>query len=291
VATAADRRRAATIGRCRSNGPLAVVDGHWLRATEAMGPVHPVDEQRFPRIERLLREFFREYIAGQADGWGDYGFLDYGCGPHNYGKPRADVRTDMPKLQRRYSNHEYNYRTTVWLQYARSGDRNVYDYAMAMNRHITDFKFSWFDSPRRTRGTMLGGKGSEENTFYWAGEEHAKDPSGMLSGHQGKDLENLLYQFYLTGDRHALDAVNNFGEVYLAKWDPTVLPNVGATSNNHMPLGFGAILYRHTWDERFRDKAAAARDRVIDLNTTTGLVDGAYYGAVEKLKTPLWASV
>lgn len=291
VVAATGRQRAAQLGGSRSQPPLAVVDGTWLRKTEALGAVPPVDEKRFPRIEHFLREFFREYVAGQADGWGDYGFLDYGCGPHNYGKSRADVQQDFPKLDRRYANHEYNYRTSVWLQYARTGDRAVFDYATAMNRHIADFKFSWFDSPRRMRGAMLGGKGSEENTFYWAGEEHAKDPSGMLSGHQGKDLENLLFQFYLTGDRHALDAVNNFAEVYLAKWDPTVLPNVGATSNSHMPLGFGAILYRHTWDDRFRVKAALARERVIDINTTTGLVDGAYYGAVEKWNTRLWATV
>jgi hypothetical protein len=291
VATPAGRQRAAELGRSRSTPPLAVVDGRWLRSTEALGAVPAVDERRFPRIEHFLREFFREYVAGQADGWGDYGFLDYGCGPHNYGNPRADVRKDFPKLQRRYANHEYNYRTSVWMHYARTGDRAVFDYAAALNRHIADFKFSWFDSPNRTRGAMLGGKGSEENPFYWAGDDHAKDPSGMLGGHQGKDLENLLFQFYLTGDRHALDAVNHFGEVYLAKWDPTVLPNVGASSNNHMPLGFGAILYRHTWDERFREKAAQARARVIDVNTTTGLVDGAYYGAIEKWNTRLWATV
>jgi hypothetical protein len=291
VATSTGRAVAAAIGRSRSNGPLAVVDGRRLRATEALGPVPHVDEQRFPRIEHFLREFFREYAAGQVEGWGDYGFLDYGAGPHNYGKPRADVRTDKPKLQRRYANHEYNYRTSVWLHYARTGDRAVFDYATAMNRHIADFKFSWFDGPRRTRGAMLGGKASEENPWYWAGEEHAQDPSGMLGGHQGKDLENLLFQYYLTGDRHALDAVNNFGEVYLAKWDPTVLPNVGATSNNHMPLAFGAILFRHTWDERYRQKCALARDRVINVDTTTGLVDGAYYGAIEKWNTRLWATV
>jgi hypothetical protein len=291
VADAAGRARAAALGAARSSPPLAVIDGRRLQASGALGPVPPVDEKRFPRIEHFLREFFREYAAGQVDGWGDYGFLDYGCGPHNFGKSRADVRKDFPKLQRRYSNHEYNYRTSIWLQYARTGDRSVFDYATAMNRHIADFKFSWFDSPRRAPGAMLGGNGSEENTFYWAGDDHAKDPSGMLAGHQGKDLENLLFQFYLTGDRHALDAVNQFGEVYLAKWDPTVLPNVGATSNSHMPLGFGAILFRHTWDDRFRAKAAAARERVLDVDTTTGLVDGAYYGAIEKWNTRMWATV
>lgn len=269
--------------------PLTVQDPQWLFTTDAVGPLSPSDPAANPQQEKYIETYVREFLAGVADRW-DNGFLDYGSGPHTYllgvagGDPRDPA--SLPRPFYRYSHMDYGFRTVIWWLYARSGSRLYYDYATALNRHINDFHFSRWETRDKPFGAMISGGYSEEYPFYWAGSA-GRERWGGLSGHQGVELNNHLYHWYLTGDRSALDGVRAFGEVFARLCDPTVLPNVGSTSDEAVPLLFAAELYRATWDPRFGRLLADCRERLLDLRTTNGLANRDYCGNYAKVSTHL----
>lgn len=281
-------QRAETLGETAAMPPWVCQDPSWLQQTLAMGPIQAYDPKQFPRAEAFLRQFFRQCLLGQSERFGDYGFLDYGAGPHSYTSAgmQKDTGDDWPRLNYRYSDMDYGMRTSIWLAYARSGERDYRSYAEALNRHLYDFKFSHLKTPGRPFGAELNGFGSEDNMLYWTGKAFRVPGSG---GHQGFDVENHLYQYYLTGDRMARDVALNFGEYLKVAYDPSVLPNIGATSSNYRPYGCAAILYGQTWDPAYVKLVQESRQRLVDLRTITGLVNQEYYGVFYKQEARGWA--
>ncbi|MCC7518874.1 MAG: hypothetical protein IT578_06780 [Verrucomicrobiae bacterium] len=267
--------------------PLAVQDPAWLTETDAVGPLAPFDPKANPRQEAYVRNYVREFLVEVQDRF-DLGFLDYGSGPHTYaGQADTDPRSSGSlALFYRYSHMDYGFRTAIWWLYARSGDRMYRDYGVALNRHIGDFHFSRWETPERPLGAMLGGGHSEETPFYWSGNG-GREKWGGLSGHQGVELNNHLYDWYLTGDRAAMDGVKAFGETFARLCDPAVLPNIGSSSDESVPQLFAAELYRATWDPRFGRLLAECRDRLLDLRTSNGLANRDYCGNYAKVSTHL----
>jgi hypothetical protein len=275
-------------GEAASQPPVALQDPKWLHQTKAMGPLQPYDPEQFPRLEAFLQQFFAECLEGQARRFGDHGFLDLGAGPHTYGGAVADPGKDWPRVGHRYSNMDYGMRTSSWLAYARSGQRNYRTYAEAITRHFYDFRFSHRELPGKPFGAELNGLTSEDSMLYWTGVPGRVPAAG---GHQAFDLLNHLYQFYLTGDRQALEVALNFGQYMRRSFDPSVLPDIGATSGNFRAYGCAAILYSQTWDPAYVRMVQEARARLVDLRTTTGLVNQDYYGAFYKHGARGWAVV
>jgi len=272
-------------GEAASQPPVALQDPKWLHQTKAMGPLQPYDPTQFPRLEAFMQQFFAECLEGQAQRFGDHGFLDVGAGPHTYGGALADPGKDWPRLNYRYANMDYGMRTSSWLAYARSGQRNYRTYAEAITRHLYDFRFSHWELPGKPFGAELNGLTSEESMLYWTGVPGRVPAAG---GHQAFDLLNHLYQFYLTGDRRALEVALNFGQYMRRSFDPSVLPDIGSTSGNFRAYGCAAILYAQTWDSAYVRLVQEARARLLDLRTTTGLVNQDYYGAFYKHSARGW---
>lgn len=272
---------AAPLGRLCANPPTCVQDPQWLRKTEALGFVHPYDPEHFPGMEKFVHHFVHEYLVRQQERWGDYGFLDLGCGPHSYANYGSLPGTEPPRSAQRYSDMMYHGQTALWQAYARSGDRMYRDYTHDFHRHLADFKFAHAPGPNRTEGSRIGGGISEETPIYWAGEED-RFGGGMLNGHQGFDAEGFLLQRYLTGDRWGEETIVKSGESILARFKPEVLPEIGASSDGAQPFLTAAALYLHTGDARYRALLDKIRERMIDLRTITGWADPNYYGAWEK---------
>lgn len=265
----------ASVARLASTPVLAIQDPAWLRDSNAMGPLHPRDPQNFPQIESYIQKYFA-LVDKRADTTGDYGFLDYGNGPHTYGGgPRLEGR---PRFYR-YYEMDYQWRTVLWQLYARSGDRAIYDYALRYNRHLNDFLFSWWSSKNKPLGAMLT-TGDGEVPLYWRSR-------ATFWGSQGINLNNAFYHFYLSGDRRVLDGARAYGDYMAANFDPLTLPNAVAGAN-HNPYECLVDLYGATWDERFGTLLRACRERMVDLDTGSGLVNQAYYGAWYKPHIRVW---
>lgn len=261
--------------------PLALQDPAWLRKTEALGPLHPYDPERFPRAEQFIESFFRYFLVGQAEHWGNYGFLDHGSGPHSFDVGSHDYREHPYPLLKRTFQFDYKFRSTPWRMYARSGDRMYFAYGDAKNRHLADFR--WVHHPARglRHGAMILSEISFTLPLYWAGHE--------ALGFQGQDIDNFIYQYYLTGDRWAHETVQHFGEYMAQHFDPRTTRPAG-DMYNYQPYMFLASLYEMTWDERLGDKLRAMR-WTLDPQTTTGFIDwptmGAWYKWYIELFGPL----
>jgi hypothetical protein len=126
--------------------------------------------------------------------------------------------------------------------------------------------------------------------MYWAGWT-GHDDVGLYAGHQGIDLSNFHMQYFLTGDRRAMDGPTLFTQRLVEDFDPMQLPNVGATSSACMALALPAQAYFQTWDERIARKLHIARQRALDLRTTTGLAQQDYYGALYKWQVRHWGTL
>jgi hypothetical protein len=271
----APRAQMAAALQLASRPVLAIQDPAWLRDTDALGPIHPRDPKEFPRIESYLDNFFTA-VDKRGDAAGDYGFLDYGNGPHTYsGGPRMEGR---PRFYR-YYEMDYQWRTVLWLLYARSGDRAVYDYALRYNRHLNDFLFAWWPARNKPLGAMLT-TGDGEVPLYWRSR-------ASFWGSQGINLNNAFYHYYLSGDRRVHDGALLFGDHIASTFDPLVLPNAVAGAN-HNPYECLVDLYAATWDERYGRPLRACRERMIDLDTGSGLVNQSYYGAWYKPHIRVW---
>ncbi len=279
--TSDDAQTLAQVGAACSQAPAALQDPHWLRRTEALGYLHPYDPDRFAKLERFLDDTFRDYALGEVERWGDYGFLDYGCGQHTYDNYSKLPGLDPPRLNYRYADHMYRAQTAFWQAYARSGRRMYRDYTYALHRHLADFKFAHAAGRNRSLGSRVGGNGSEDNPFYWTGIED-RFGGGTLNSHQGFDPEGFLLQFYLAGDRRCEEVIRRSGEVFLERFPFDALPEIGASSDGAQPFLLAAPLYLHTGDERYVRALDEIRDRMIRLDTLTGWADPTYFGAWEK---------
>lgn len=271
----------AAIGELCSRPPLAIQDPHWMRKTEALGFIHPYDPERFPKLEKFIHDTVRDYPIAETERWGDYGFLDFGCGQHTYDDYFALPGTTMPRLNYRYADHMYHAPTAFWQAYARSGDRMYRDYTQALHRHMADFRFAHVAGPTRSEGSRVGNAGGEDNPYYWVGIED-RFGGGTLNSHQGFDPEGFLIQRYLTGDRWGEQVILKSGETFLARFNFDALPHIGASSDGAQPFLLAAPLYSHTGDERYLKALDKIRDRMINLDTTNGWADPEYYGAWEK---------
>lgn len=270
-----------TIGALCSQPPLCVQDPQWMRRTEALGFIHPLDKQRFGKLEQFLHDAVQDYVVGAERRWGDYGFLDYGAGMHTYDNYSSLPGDEMPRLNYRYADHMYHAPTALWQAYARSGDRMYFDYTAAHHRHLADFKFAHVAGKNRSLGSRVGLNGSEDNPHYWNGIEDTYG-GGLLNGHQGFDPEGFLLHRYLAGDRWSEETIVRSGEVFLQRFNFDALPQIGASSDGAQPFLLAAPLYLHTGDKRYLEALEKIRSRMIRLDTATGWADPDYFGAWEK---------
>jgi len=186
--------------------PLVLPDPTWTMESGVVGPLWPVDRERFPEMEKWIDRVWGDVWACQ-DEWGDYGFVYYGEGPHQNiyfvdDKPVATV-------WRYTSGVEYGVSKAGWLGYLRSGDRRFYNYSVARTRYMNDAVLCHEESPSRLKGTW------EWHTKYpipWIA-----GPNGLRSGGgQGRSfgffIEHALLHYYLTGDERSMDVVRTYAE-------------------------------------------------------------------------------
>jgi hypothetical protein len=242
------------------NPVLTIQDPVWLRETDALGQLHPYDAENFPKIEIFLQKYFKTSLVDKADEVGDYGFLDYGNGPHTYD------HKGVPRFYR-YYEIEYQGRTTMWYAYLRSGDRMYYNYAAAFNRHLNDFLF--LHHSKYFKGSMV--TSDRAHPLYWAAR-----PS--FYGSQGVNLSCYFLHSFITGDKRPLDAVRNYQQRIIKDFNPYELPNK-VSGANHPPYECMAELYGYFWNEKVGKKLRIARSRIADQATGSGLVNMNYYGS------------
>ena len=139
----------AAASAAHSRPVLALADPQWLYDSQAMGPLHPRDPERFPSVEAA--------IDGAAAWWHD---RDSRVG--RVWIRRLLRRTASELSQGDYANIKryhwatYGLRPGLWMLYARSGDRGIFELASKNNQSFMDNTFAHWDGPGKTRGLYLG---------------------------------------------------------------------------------------------------------------------------------------
>ncbi|HNS32091.1 MAG TPA: hypothetical protein PKN36_03850 [bacterium] len=176
------------------------VDPKWIRETKVLGPMHPMDTERFPQEEILIRNMFWGMVK-QGAGCEAGGFIDYNVGPtwiiHNLKSGSYTIRSDS------------------WYLYARSADRDLRKFAQGANRVFMDANISHWNGKGKTLGLLVGtpsGPGKQSNRsrkadlpLYWEGESDNNYELTTVF-----NFDQALIDYYMTGYRRSGDIMENF---------------------------------------------------------------------------------
>ena len=246
---------AARLSRLHSQPVYALCDPQWIADSRAMKPFHPVDEGRFPLVEKAISAGLRQW-HDRIRTWGDYGFVDYYAGPHlGYTGERVN--------QKRYAAITYTLRPDLWLMYARSGDRDVRRFVADSVRTDADGTICHHDGQGKVKGLHVVDSGSDlpvggvrkgQLPFYW---------ESMTTFHKSSSttMNNYAWDYYLTGNPRAAEIIREYCEGVKRRWNPA------AAKRDGRPLVILRMLvgaYAFTWDPELRAMAEATMDQLYD---------------------------
>jgi len=252
--------------------PLVSPDPTWTMNSGVVGPLWPVDRERFPEMEEWIDRVWGDVWAAQYE-WGDYGFVYYGEGPHQniYFVDEKPVAT----VWRYTSGVEYGVSKAGWLGYLRSGDRRFYNYSVARTRYMNDTVLCHEESPSRLKGTWAW------HTKYpipWIGEPAGPRSGGGHGRSFGFFIEHALLHYYLTGDERSMDVVRTYAEAlktYITA-RPDYAKETAAAMYSSATRWYWqradelATLYEALGDKWFLDESNEFAKWSLDPNSTSG---------------------
>ncbi len=227
--------------------PLLPRNAAWYLDSGALGHVLPFRPERYPRLERQLRD-----LTVEARNTLSQGMIDYG-----------DCVNPGTGSQGGFStNNEPDRLHGFILQHLRSGERIPWQLAEAIAWHVADV-----DVVHHTTrsGLELGGQRIHGHGHVQYDAEGYPDVSTVPS-HMW--TEGLLEYYYLTGHRHLRDIALGIGACFLnmvqAGWcRPPYHSNWHSVRDSGWPLIGMAAVYEATGDRRYlqamREIAAALR--------------------------------
>lgn len=233
----------ADISRLHSQQVYALIDPQWIYRSQVFGPLHPYDPGRFPEAEEMMRAAMADYLERAYERDEEYGFVDYFAGPHYrraLGNPRFSIA--------------YATRMAGWLQYARSGHRDLRRYAEGTNRVYGDSYMNHWSAENRIAGLYAGSSDLfARYPFYWGTRPNPAGGGGPNS------INQFLWDYYLTGYRRAEDIALAYGEGMKEWWQPGISVWYRLKVLRNLWL-----LYAHTWDPELRIQIEDFMDAVYD---------------------------
>lgn len=290
---------------------IAYADPAWTCNTRALDflPQWPKDMKLFPDEENFLQSLFTMVqdatAANNFYGWWDWGAYHQHLyvGPR---VPRFGTYADdagMEVWHRARPKSHYGWGGLPWVQYMRSGQRDWLRYAQTYTLYSADRAHAHHTGHGYVAGAefhydnsevpWMGGRQHEPGGKDFRSElqregdyMHLFTPGGNIlsSNLQGKD--DYVYQYWLTGDRRALDVLKSWGEMVLeanakgAKWG-TWKPgfaNGNDIRNAGMQLERVTLLYMATWDPRYLELAKHIASAFLPLDTPEKVAEAQMRG-------------
>jgi hypothetical protein len=184
----------------------------WFSQSLVSGPVAPYDPARFPVAERYFSDGF-EFV--QRLTWD----LNHAYGMFNYGDSFTLVDEDSPTLRPRYyrlwAGFHHGRARVPWLLYLRSADPKYLNFARANTQHLMDVDTCHFATPQFITHTnesarkAVGGMGDYKGIVHWH--------TGARTGEYNSQLDFLLYDYYLLGNRRAWDVIRETADLAVEK--------------------------------------------------------------------------
>jgi len=216
--------------------PLLPHNGPWYLQSGAFGLVFPFRPERYPSLERRLRDQTVQMRNARSLGMLDYGdFVNPGSGS-----------------QGGFSlNNEHDRLHGLLLQYLRSSERIPWQLAESIAWHVADVDIVHYTtrSPLERGGQRIHGPGHIQYDAEGYPDVSAV-PSHMWT-------EGLLEYHYLTGHPHFREIALGIGECFLrmveAGWcRPPYHSSWHSARDSGWPLIGMAAVYEATGDERYR---------------------------------------
>lgn len=249
------RRRASAF-----QGPALVhADPAWIAQSQAMGwPLHPVDRQRFPEAEAMILDFWERTFLTQDEVFPMTGFIAWGVQPYLQWHEIDDAW--RPGFYRLSHMIEYGLRERAWNLLARSGDRRYFEFGRRFNRFIFDWGMHHWDADGKRRGGFSMGR--THTPHYWG-----TGSTTLQTSNSGHTIQNFLFEYFMTGNEVAREAIESFGKAVREDWDASRdLPHPA------MAVRVLVSLYTFDWDEAFHLMARElAREQLIDLESPNAI--------------------
>jgi|LSQX01.2.fsa_nt_gb hypothetical protein len=238
---------------------LALSDPVKICSSEALGwPSYHKDTKKFPEFEQIFKEYWQRLIM-PLEAFPMTGTISWGCLPDvQYTSIKGRIMANFND-SRLKGIMDYGMRRVPFLMYARSGEREYYEYGYKFGRFTGDYGIAHWNSPEKQRGAgLIGARGGLP--FFWQGRTTL---FAIIDG----EIRHWLNQYYLTGDEQSLDLVNMIKEEVSKVRTPR-----GITSVSRMLLTLSIM----DWDEDMCKKSREFIHSIIDLNSQNGLKGGGY---------------
>ncbi|MFA6471908.1 MAG: hypothetical protein WCU00_07690 [Candidatus Latescibacterota bacterium] len=201
--------------------------------------IFPYSPQKYPNIERSLRDAFMAYESGVGKG-----MIDYGDTRGSGGGERWNFM----------QNNAYDTPWVSYLLFLRSGERRYWTRAVSAALHTADIDVVHFSSrnPTEIGGIRIHGP----NHVQYNAE--GIQGSSVAPNHEW--LEGLLMTWHLTGEERFRDSAVGVADHILKAIDAGwISPAYNAKWNGARNLGWPllalAIMYDETGDKRYLDGA------------------------------------
>ena len=249
-----ERAESRNVNRVFQDAPAAVVDPDWFCATEVFGTMFPKTDGKYPRIERAIDEtiacIMRHRLMDR-----DYGMFNYGDSHHNW-----DWQNRRWNLHRIWRNTHHGWTRWPWLMFARTGRKDLLDWAESNARHVADVDHCHF-APKEfvgigyPREKLVGGICDYKGFVHWAS-------GGRLCYNSAADA--MIWHYYLTGNQRSLTAALEHGVALVA--DGRALPHREGSGR----ATSACALYHLTWDNDYLEFLERTMDTLLNSQREDG---------------------
>ncbi len=247
-----DRALAESHNRVFQEAPTVVVDPEWTVATRVFGPMHAYAPADYPKEEKAIETTWR-FFLDQQKFERDYGLFIYGNSHHWW-----NLAERHPQVHRLFYGTHHGFTRWPWILYARSGNRELYDFGRShgalaadmIHCHYAPEAYRDLEWPRQLRpGALRDYKGF----VPWAS-------GGRLCYNSVADA--ILWHYYFTGNRRALDTALLYGEALLKDGTGGTGPHRSSIHREGSGRAVSAIeLYFQTWNNDYLEFITNAMDK------------------------------
>ncbi|MFW6107070.1 MAG: hypothetical protein ACOC8A_00115 [bacterium] len=197
----------AAVAQVFNDPPIVMHYPAWYASTEVFGPIHPYDREAFPKLETCM-ETWTDFWLFHRKLWPWYGIYDFG---DFQSVNREGGRWALDDGRWGWINNEALVDMAFWLQFLRTGRRDIYRAAEACSRHVMEVDL--INSTQYKTGQNVKMRGHRHNVNHW-GDGYVGARVNACTG--------FKLHYFLTGDlrtRDQLDMVLASNRRRLGRYD------------------------------------------------------------------------
>lgn len=197
----------------------ALPDPAWTSASGVMDRFMPAGDKRFAAADQLIEDYFDTYVTMPEKIFPNTGYIAWGRNPYASVNWQKKNGRWYPALHRLSRVLDYNFKRSVWILTARSGERKYFEWSRRNARFLHDWTLSNYDTGLKPKGWFIQGIEFDSPCFWGNFPEemiHKGEKPEMISSvacigyGTSEDVIQYVYDWFLTGDYHSRDAAQHY---------------------------------------------------------------------------------